>query len=253
MLIRACLIAAIVTGLAVSVINLWKVREVIDYTRTELNTTSNTLVRTEGQLRDTRRELTSTQEELDSTKTTLTATTQERDRLRSQNDQFVKQNATLTKNLKTTTEQRDAAQAELAAWHALGITVDQVKAVIAALDAAKESLAVARDENRLLTRELEKTKVQLMKFVSPDTYKVPLPPGLKGVVLVADPKWDFVVLDIGEDNGVLEDGELLVNRDGRLVAKVRVRSVQKDRCIANVVPGWKLGQVMEGDQVIPAL
>jgi hypothetical protein len=69
---------------------------------------------------------------------------------------------------------------------------------------------------------------------------------------VADPKWDFVVLSVGEDQGVLEDGELLVNRNGRLVAKVRVRSVQKDRSIANVMPGWKLGDVVEGDAVIPA-
>jgi hypothetical protein len=36
------------------------------------------------------------------------------------------------------------------------------------------------------------------------------------------------------------------------VAKVIVRSIQKDRAIANVMPGWKLGEVLEGDQVIPA-
>ena len=84
------------------------------------------------------------------------------------------------------------------------------------------------------------------------TYFVTLPASLKGKVLVADPKWNFVVLNVGEDQGVLERGELLVNRDGKLVAKVVVRSVQKDRSIANVMPGWELGEVMEGDQVIPA-
>jgi len=52
--------------------------------------------------------------------------------------------------------------------------------------------------------------------------------------------------------GVLQNGELLVSRDGKLVAKVIVRSVQRDRSIANLVPGWKLGDVYEGDQVIPA-
>ena len=75
---------------------------------------------------------------------------------------------------------------------------------------------------------------------------------LKGKVVVVDPKWDFVVLDIGEDQGVLTDGELLVSRDGKLVAKVIVRTVEKDRCIANIMPGWKIGEVFEGDQVIPA-
>ena len=79
-----------------------------------------------------------------------------------------------------------------------------------------------------------------------------MPANLKGKILVADPKWEFIVVDVGENQGVLEDGELLVNRNGKLIAKVRVRSVQKDRSIANVLPGWKLGDLMEGDQVIAA-
>jgi hypothetical protein len=59
-------------------------------------------------------------------------------------------------------------------------------------------------------------------------------------------------LNIGGDQGVLDDGEMLVSRDGKLVAKVIVRSVQKDRSIANVMPGWRLGDVIEGDVVTPA-
>ena len=81
---------------------------------------------------------------------------------------------------------------------------------------------------------------------------VKLPAELKGNVVVVDPKWDFVVLDIGATKGALEDGEMLVSRDGKLVAKVIIRSVQKDRCIANIMPGWKLGEVIEGDVVTPA-
>jgi hypothetical protein len=59
-------------------------------------------------------------------------------------------------------------------------------------------------------------------------------------------------LDIGENQGVQPSGELLVSRQGKLVAKVIVRSVQKDRCIANLVPGWKMGEMFEGDDVSPA-
>ena len=81
---------------------------------------------------------------------------------------------------------------------------------------------------------------------------VKLPADLKGKVVVVDPKWDFVVLNIGDDQGVLQDGEMLVSREGKLVAKVIVRTVEKDRCIANVVPGWKLGEMIEGDKVTPA-
>jgi len=31
-----------------------------------------------------------------------------------------------------------------------------------------------------------------------------------------------------------------------------VNTVHKDQSIANIMPGWELGEVMEGDQVIPA-
>ena len=38
---------------------------------------------------------------------------------------------------------------------------------------------------------------------------------------------------------------------GKLVAKVRISSVQANRSIANVLPDWKFGDVMEGDTVFP--
>ena len=46
--------------------------------------------------------------------------------------------------------------------------------------------------------------------------------------------------------------ELLVSRQGKLVAKAKVNRVQTDRCVANLVPGWGLGEVMEGDVAIAA-
>jgi len=252
MLTRVCLIAAIVFGVAVATLNLWKVREVIVTTRTELNTTSNTLYTTTITLNQTRRELDDTKDDLAQTQQNLENTTEERNRLRSQTDELVKQNNSLQQKLKTTTDELNDAQAELAAWDALGIRVDQVKNVIATANEAQEMLKVANTENQILEREVLKLQTQLDLLVGKIT-KVPLPVGLKGKVLVADPKWEFVVLDIGEDDGVLKDGELLVNRNGRLVAKVRIQSVQKDRSIANLMNGWKLSDVIEGDLVIPAL
>ena len=31
-----------------------------------------------------------------------------------------------------------------------------------------------------------------------------------------------------------------------MIAKVKIKSIQQNRCIANVMPGWKLSDVMEG-------
>ena len=252
MLTRVCLIAAIVFGVAVATLNFWKVREVIDTTRTELNTTSNNLFTTTMTLNKTKRELRDTEDDLAQTKQNLENTTAERNRLRNQNDTLSKQNNNLQKNLRETTAKLNDAQAELAAWNALGITVDQVKGVIAAAEQAEEALAVAQEEQRIMGRAIAELKNRLAYYEDPDQ-KVPLPIGLKGTVLVADPKWEFVVLDVGESDGVLERGELLVSRNGRLVGRVQIQSVQKDRSIANLMNGWKLSDVIEGDLVIPAL
>jgi hypothetical protein len=43
---------------------------------------------------------------------------------------------------------------------------------------------------------------------------------------------------------------MMVDRDGKLLGKVRIKSVSKDRCVANIMAGWKNGEVMEGDEVL---
>ena len=99
--------------------------------------------------------------------------------------------------------------------------------------------------------QLVKVQAKLDSILGPNK-DVVLRADLKGKIIVVDPKWDFVVLNIGDEQGALPDGEMLVSREGKLVAKVIIRSVQKDRCIANVVPGWKLGEMVEGDDATPA-
>ena len=151
-----------------------------------------------------------------------------------------------------TRQERDSAQADLAAYKATGLTPQEILGMNKEFKAVQDNLAVSETENKILMQKIRKVENGAWPSIVDPNFFVTLPASLKGKVLVADPKWNFVVLNVGEDQGVLERGELLVNRNGRLVAKVVVRSVQKDRCIANVMPGWELGEVMEGDQVIPA-
>jgi hypothetical protein len=57
-------------------------------------------------------------------------------------------------------------------------------------------------------------------------------------------------MDVGTRNEVPQKGVLLVSRNGELVAKVRVMDVQDQRSIANIMPGWKIKDIMEGDVVL---
>jgi hypothetical protein len=251
MLMRISLIVAIIAGLAVGTLNFVKVKEKITTLQSDLDRETKAHKEFEGKYTSTKRELDKTKTELAQTKTTLEATTAAKDKAESDLAAQTKRADKLTEDLNKTRQERDAAQADLAAYKATGVTPQQILSMNKEFKAVQDNLVVANTENKLLAQKIKKLESRLAVYEIPD-YFVTLPANLKGKVLVTDPKWNFVVLNIGEDQGVLERGELLVNRDGKLVAKVIVRTVQKDRSIANVMPGWELGEVMEGDQVIPA-
>lgn len=252
MLIRISLIVAIVAGLATAAINFVKVKEKIETVKTERDDWHGRYDTTYKELTDTKDTLDKTSRDLKKTQNELASTTEERDRAVNEAETQTKRATQLNDELNKTRVDRDEARTELAAWDALGITVDRVKDVIALAKNLQELAEVQKLEITELIRANGRLSNQVAHLIGGQEYVVYLPAKLRGTVLVSDPKWDFVVVDVGEDQGVLEYGELLVNRGGKLIAKVVVRNVQKGRSIANVVPGWKLEDVLEGDQVIPA-
>jgi hypothetical protein len=157
----------------------------------------------------------------------------------------------LTDKLAKTTADLNTAQSSLAAYTVIGLKPEEVLNLNKTLKDAQTEVAVVNDEKAVLLRNVTKLQTQLNAIIGTNTY-VTLRADLHGKILTVDPKWNFVVLNIGEDQGVLANGELLVSREGKLVAKVIVRTVEKDRSIANLVPGWKLGDMFEGDEVSPA-
>jgi hypothetical protein len=251
MLIRICLIVALIAGLAVGALNFVYVKEKITTLQTNLKTETEAHQKFEKDYRVTKKELDKTTADLKQTKTNLEAATAAKDKAEADALAQTKRADKLNEDLTKTREERDAAQADLAAYKATGRTPQQILGMNQEVKNLQDNLATANTENKIFMQKIKKLETELAVYRDP-TFFVVLPAGLKGKVLVTDPKWNFVVLNVGEDQGILERGELLVNRNGKLVAKVVVRSVQKDRCIANVVPGWELGEVMEGDQVIPA-
>ena len=218
MLIRISLIVAIVAGLAIGVLNFVTVKTKIttliserDDWHTKYDTTYATLTKTKKDL-----ETTSTQ--LKQTKDTLESTTAERDQAVQKADVQTKRANQLADELAKTKTDRDDAQAQLAAYKAAGFTSEQVLGLGKTLKDTQDALAGIEGENGILMRKITVLTNELAKYKTPD-YRVPLPASLKGKILVSDPKWDFVVLNVGEDQGVLPDGELLVSRDGRFVER----------------------------------
>jgi hypothetical protein len=251
MLIRISLILALAAALAVGVVNFVWVKDSInkltddrngqrsqkEQAQTELASTKKTLAKTEADLKQTQQQLADAQTAREKALADLASQTKRA------ND--------LSDKLAKTTQERDVAQDNLQAYTSSGLTAAQVAKLNKTLKDTEDEVAALNDEKKVLMRTRDRLQSRLDQLigVSPD---ILLRADLRGKIVAVDPKWDFVVLDIGDDQGVKENAELLVSRDGKLVAKVIVSRLDKDRCIANVIPGWKLGDVIEGDEVSPA-
>ncbi len=251
MLLRICLIVAIVGGLAAGALSFIKVQDIIVTTRaardqwhSQFDSEHKSRVTAEASLKKTKAELDTTKKDLATTKGQL-------DDANAKVADLDKKNTDLTAELDKTRADRDTAQQELEQWHLIpgGLKPPQITALIDELAKAKQARDAYIAENKILNNNVVDLNDRWNKFFG-NNAPVILPAGLKGKVVAVDPKFDFVILDIGKDQGVLERGEMMVEKDGRLLGKVRIAGVEKDSCIANILPDWKRGEIMEGDEVL---
>ncbi len=249
---RISLIVAIIAALAAGTLNVLQVRDKINTLIHQRDDYHTNLTQTQATLKTTQTKLDTTQKNLDQTKQQLAAAQTAQKKAEDTATAEKKRADDLTASLAKVTQDRDTAQGNLAAYTATGQTPAQILQLVALIKQDQDTIAAINDEKKVLNRTIERQKYQLAALLGTSNNVVRLPADLKGKVVVVDPKWEFVVLDVGDDQGVLQDGEMLVSRDGKLVAKVIVRTVEKDRSIANVMPGWKLGEIFEGDVVTPA-
>ena len=249
MLQRICLILAILAGLGIIAVTQFKVRPhiqgIIDVRDTNKRGWDKELARANKLDKD----LAATRNTLEETKTKLTEAEGQRDAARTQFAAEQKRANDLSTNLEKSKQDLKTVQQELNAWLGTGLTPDKV----AAMKTDNENLLKEREalkaENQIVVVELKKTKDLLDSVTNPNSEGPRLPVGTKGKVLVVDPKWDFVVVNLGEKDFMVPEGVLMVQRNGKLIGKVRITEVRPDRSIANIIPGWKLDEPMEGDMV----
>jgi len=78
--------------------------------------------------------------------------------------------------------------------------------------------------------------------------------GVHGAVLAYNQAYNFVVLNLGARNGVETNSEMLVLRDGTLIGKIRISSVEPATAIGDIITNSVARgvQVQPGDSVIYA-
>jgi len=249
MLFRICLAIAIVAGLAAGAVTFFKVQDIIVSTRAERDDWHKKDTDEIAAHTKTKATLKTTQAKLDTTEKQLAQTKSDLDTANGTVAELEKHNTDLTARLEKTTGERDDAQQKLEAWRIVGLQPEEAKAMIADLEKTRKAKEALIGENKLLAAKVMEWENRWTNFFLGDA-PVLLPTGLRGKIIAVDPKYDFVVLDIGEDQGAKERGVLMVDRGDKLLGKVRIKTVYKDRSIANILPDWKRGDIDEGDEVL---
>jgi len=251
MLLKISLLVAALAAAATLAVSQLSLAGKISDQKAELDTTKQNLEQSQTDLAKTKTDAKTAKEAAEKLQKELTETGEKLDvqsaLAKTQQQRADRNEADLNKVRGELTE----STRELASWRSLTIPAEQVRNRLAELTKANEAITAMNDEKKLMVRKINDLQETVAKYEFGKESPPPnLPAGLKGTVVAVDPKWDFVVLDIGGNQGLVPRGELLVNRDGKLVAKLRVMTVEADRSIANILPEWKQAEVVTGDIVM---
>ncbi len=247
-MLRICLITAIVAGLGAGVVSFTKVQDIITSTRLERDDWHKKDTDEIAAHNSTKKKLAETKTTLDKTQKDLAQTKSDLDAANTQVEDLKKSNTDLTAKLDKTTGERDDAQQQLERWRGLPAP-ETIKGIIADLEKTRKAKDALTGENKLLVAKVNEWVNRWENFFHSEA-PVVLPAGLRGKIVAVDPKFNFVVLNIGDEQGAKERGEMMVDRNGKLLGKVRIVTVKKDECVANILPDWKRGEIMEGDEVL---
>lgn len=199
-----------------------------------LNETRTALADTQTTLADTEKAKQKVEGELDTEKKTVK---EQEQKIAGLNEDVTKKTAAITEleGTKKTLEEQ----------------IDEQKTKIGKLEDDKADLKSAKEQVEKKLAEM--MKAQMQQTAAGDTPKG-IPPGLKGQVLFVNPDWNFVILGVAQDSGVAPAVDLIVQREDKLIGKLRVSEVKPDYnlAVAEILGDWRQDdlKVQEGDYVI---
>jgi hypothetical protein len=94
------------------------------------------------------------------------------------------------------------------------------------------------------------TRIEKAKQVQADRLASITRNALVGSVTAVNEGWGFVVVNIGKDQGVENDAELIVKRGEKRIATLKIVSIQPGLTVADINQKNISGAVEQGDSVI---
>ena len=124
----------------------------------------------------------------------------------------------------------------------------------AQLEDVKKQLDAAEQEKSLLTDKMKSAGKRVAPLHEEKARRTSGSdkPGIHGSVLAVNQAYNFVVLSLGERQGVVANSAMLVRRRGTLIGKIRISSVEPTTAIGDIVTNTLARgvQVQPGDTVI---
>lgn len=204
----------------------------LDLVAVAANNTVEELDNTKQDLATTRDELAATKTELNNTRNELTAAQQKINELNDTIDQ--KNTELIVANGRITQLEQDKSN--------LQIQIDDLNNQLVRAD---EEMRDLQDKIATLDKVIQDMDAKQGVAGSPK-----IPEGTMGRILVVNPDWNFVILDIGSEQGLVANAEMLIHRKDQLIGKVRISTVEKTMSVAEVVSDWTKQAVNEGDYVL---
>jgi septal ring factor EnvC (AmiA/AmiB activator) len=221
-------------------------------TRTKLRTTEGNLETERANHKATTDQLAEKTSKLAATESALNVENQRVKDLEGQVAEVNKAKDDLTKALDTTKSELTVAKKEVE-------TLTQKMA-----DARPEEVARLRDdldkvtklkenltgENQILTQKLKGFEKQVADLGEEIKILKTTPQNLRGKVVMVQPEWGFMVLDVGHRHRVQPNSEFIVYRNDQLVTKVKVVDVKEANSIAEFMRGFQKLPPQVGDTVV---
>ncbi|MBX7158649.1 MAG: hypothetical protein K1X66_09725 [Verrucomicrobiae bacterium] len=124
--------------------------------------------------------------------------------------------------------------------------------IVADAEQAKSEAEDLRNQLRIAEDKLAAVQGQVTKYQAEEELrrKGVSPPGVTGKIVAYNSQWNFVVLDIGKNQGVVENSELTIVRNDQAIGKIRIASVDQTTSVADVVRFEEGARPTLGDLVI---
>lgn len=250
---KIALIFAVLLTLGAAILGFMN-KGTLDQVRGERDSAQAQVESTTAQLAQVRQEKEEVESERDAQAAAAQQATEQLETAQGQVEELRTAQAEIQERLTARENELNEVREQLAAAQETDAPVEEVVEQPGEVDELRNQLAAAEGEKELLTNKLAEVEAQLTTMREREEARQGrmMARSLEGTVQAVNPAWNFVVLDLGDRQGVAQGAEMIVRRGPQMVGRVRISSVEPSTSVADIISevGVEGLRIQPGDRVI---